>query len=86
MLLLVYAEVTSREKPAKQIDLLSILVEIAEKVLRRSFSYRKTISLDYDNIEEATATNSVMIRYLDNAMKKMLEQGVNVQKEVNCPS
>ena len=34
LLLLVYSEVTAKEKPAKKIDILSILVEITETVLK----------------------------------------------------
>ena len=34
LLLLLYAEVTAKEKTAKKIDLLSILVDITETVLK----------------------------------------------------
>lgn len=48
-MLLIYASVTANEKPVKQIDVLAILVELSEKILRFSITYQALIRSDYEN-------------------------------------
>ena len=47
--LLIYAEVTFKEKPNKKINVLGTLVEIMERILAKSSTYKSVISSDYKN-------------------------------------
>ena len=66
--LLIYGELIKKEKPAKRISVLGTLVDIVERILERSSTYKAVISLDYRNDDENIAEPNFFLRIVKNSI------------------
>ena len=75
--LLIYGELIKKEKPAKRISVLGTLVDIVERILDRSSTYKAVICLDYRNDDETTiAEPNFLLKIVKNSIKNVLDSQV----------